>query len=89
MNQVAERGPREIDVVRSQFANMNDQFKAALPAHIPVERFARVVMTAIQNKPELLSAPRKDLFNAAMKAAQDGLLPDGREGALVLRGSVK
>lgn len=89
MNEVAERGPREIDVVRTQFANMNDQFKAALPAHIPVERFARVVMTAIQNKPELLSAPRKDLFNAAMKAAQDGLLPDGREGALVLRGSVK
>ncbi|AMS41210.1 recombinase RecT [Aminobacter aminovorans] len=89
MNEVAERGTREIDVVRHQFANMNDQFKAALPAHIPVERFARVVMTAIQNKPELLSAPRKDLFNAAMKAAQDGLLPDGREGALVLRGSVK
>lgn len=89
MNEVVDRGPREIDVVRTQFANMNDQFKAALPAHIPVERFARVVMTAIQNKPELLSAPRKDLFNAAMKAAQDGLLPDGREGALVLRGSVK
>ena len=78
-------GTREIDVVRDQFERMGDQFKAVLPAHIPVERFARVVMTAIQNNPQLLQAPRKELFNASMKAAQDGLLPDGREGALVLR----
>lgn len=80
-------GSREIDVVRDQFERMGDQFKAVLPAHIPVERFARVVMTAIQNNPQLLQAPRKELFNASMKAAQDGLLPDGREGALVLRKS--
>lgn len=86
MNAVVEsKGAREIDVVRDQFERMGDQFKAVLPAHIPVERFARVVMTAIQNNPQLLSAPRKELFNASMKAAQDGLLPDGREGALVLR----
>ncbi|MCO5085113.1 MAG: recombinase RecT [Mesorhizobium sp.] len=88
MNAVVEaKGPREIDVVRHQFDQMGDQFKAVLPAHIPVERFARVVMTAIQNNPQLLQAPRKELFNASMKAAQDGLLPDGREGALVLRKS--
>lgn len=90
MNAVVEtKGPREIDVVRHQFDKMGDEFKAVLPAHIPVERFARVVMTAIQNNPQILQAPRKDLFNACMKAAQDGLLPDGREGALVLRGKVK
>lgn len=86
MNALAKtEGSREIDVVRDQFERMGDQFKAVLPAHIPVERFARVVMTAIQNNPQLLQAPRKELFNASMKAAQDGLLPDGREGALVLR----
>ena len=86
MNALVEtKGAREIDVVRDQFERMGDQFKAVLPAHIPVERFARVVMTAIQNNPQLLQAPRKELFNASMKAAQDGLLPDGREGALVLR----
>lgn len=86
MNAVTKTdGPREIEVVRDQFERMGDQFKAVLPAHIPVERFARVVMTAIQNNPQLLQAPRKELFNASMKAAQDGLLPDGREGALVIR----
>lgn len=60
-------------------------FQNALPAHIPAARFERVVMTAIQNNLQLLDAPRRELFNACVKAAQDGLLPDGREGALVCR----
>jgi recombination protein RecT len=64
-----------------------EQFKAALPAHIPVERFMRVVLTAAQRNPELLDCDRRSLFNAAMIAAQDGLLPDGREGAMVVRKS--
>lgn len=73
----------EIAVVRNDLDAMTSQFQAALPAHIPVERFGRVVMTAIQNNPDLLKCSRKSLFNAAMKAAQDGLLPDSREGAMV------
>jgi recombination protein RecT len=77
------KAPSEIMVVRHQIDDMATQFQAALPAHIPVERFARVVMTAIQNNGDLLKCSRRSLFNAAMKAAQDGLLPDGREGAMV------
>lgn len=60
------------------------EYRAALPAHIPVERFTRVVMTAVVNNPSLLEADRRSLFEASMKAASDGLLPDGREGALVI-----
>ena len=61
-----------------------NQFSAALPKHIPQERFARVVMTAVQRNPDLLKADRQSLWNSAMQAASDGLLPDGREGALVV-----
>lgn len=78
-----ERQPRPIEEVRTQLEHMEGQFKAALPAHIPVERFSRVVMTAIQNNGELMKCDRRSLWNAAMRAAQDGLLPDGREGAIV------
>jgi phage RecT family recombinase len=60
------------------------QFKRALPAHIPAERFTRVVLTAVQNNPDLLNADRQSLWNACMRAAEDGLLPDGREGAIVI-----
>jgi len=63
---------------------MQPQFAAALPPHVPPARFVRVAMTAVQSNPELLQAERKTLFAACMRAAQDGLLPDGREGALVI-----
>jgi recombination protein RecT len=81
--QVAVQTP--IAAVRQQLSNMGAQFRAALPEHIPVDRFSRVVMTAVQNTPELLECDQRSLWNAAMKAAQDGLLPDGREGAITVR----
>jgi recombination protein RecT len=63
---------------------MLGQFQAVLPKHITPERFGRVVLTAIQNSPELLDCDRRSLWNAAMRAANDGLLPDGRLGAIVI-----
>jgi recombination protein RecT len=82
-NAVAERTVSPIVEIRQQSDAMDSQFRAALPAHIPSERFRRVLMTAVQNNADLAKCSRKSLFNAAMKAAQDGLLPDGREGAIV------
>lgn len=87
MNQVVERQPSAAQLVRKGVEALEPQFKMALPPHIPVERFMRVVMTAVQSNRYLLNADRQSLFGAAMKAAQDGLLPDGRDGALVPYGS--
>lgn len=70
--------------LNDQLEKRSAQFQAALPAHIPVERFKRVLLTAIQMNPKLATADRPTLFTSAMKAAHDGLLPDGREGALVI-----
>lgn len=68
---------------REQLEERAPEFVAALPAQIPVERFMRVVMTAVQMNPALLNCNRRSFWNACMKAAQDGLLPDGRDGAIV------
>jgi phage RecT family recombinase len=73
-----------IEQVGQQLELMTDKLKSALPAHIPVDRFKRVVLTAVNLNPKLLNADRRSLFNAASKAASDGLVPDGREGALVI-----
>lgn len=83
-NQTKPTSP--LAAARSDVERMEGQFKLALPAHIPVERFARVVMTAVGSNPDLLRADRASLLEAALKAAQDGLLPDGRDGALVMYG---
>lgn len=77
----------EITVVRSAIEKMQPQFQAALPPQVSPERFVRVTMTAIQNTPALLECDRSSLYGAAMRAAQDGLLPDGREGAIVKYGN--
>ena len=69
--------------VRNAIEKMSPQFKAALPSHVPVERFVRTTLTAVQTNPRLLEADRRTLFAAATRAAQMGLLPDGREGAIV------
>lgn len=61
---------------------MREKFVAALPKDISVDRFTRVVMTAVAMRPDLLDANRSSLYTACLRAAQDGLLPDGREGVL-------
>ncbi|GLT02932.1 hypothetical protein GCM10007897_43620 [Sphingobium jiangsuense] len=82
--QLQEHRADPVTVLRQNLVAMSDQFKMALPAHISVDKFQRVTMTAIQSNPDLLNADRRSLFGAVTKAAQDGLLPDGREGALVI-----
>lgn len=74
---------KPIDDVRSNLQKMEGQFKIVLPPHISVEKFVRIVMTAIQQTPKLLECSRASLFAACMRAATDGLLPDGKEGAIV------
>jgi recombination protein RecT len=75
--------PSAMTQFRSDMHAMEAQFVAALPAHMPFARFERVTNTAIQNNPDLLRCDRRSLFNALMKCAQDGLLPDGREAAII------
>lgn len=82
MNQTAEN--KQLPTIRDELERMGPEFEKALPRHIPVERFKRVLMTAISMNPDLVYAERRTLWSAAMRAAQDGLLPDGREGAMVI-----
>ncbi|MCB4863327.1 recombinase RecT, partial [Sphingobium sp. PNB] len=80
---VQQQRANEMTVLRQTIGKMESQIKMALPSHIPVEKFHRVAVTAISSNPDLLNVDRTSLFGALMKAAQDGLLPDGREGAIV------
>jgi len=65
---------------------MGEQLAMALPNHIPVEKFQRVVVTAINKNPALVSAERRTLFTSCIECASDGLVPNGKEAALVMFG---
>jgi recombination protein RecT len=78
--------PSQQVILRAEMEKMTPQFKMALPEHVPPERFTRVALTAISADNKLLNADRLSLYAATMKCAQDGLMPDGREAALVVFG---
>jgi recombination protein RecT len=71
-----------VDTIRK----LEPEFKLALPAHIPAEKFTRVAVTAVNSNPDLLKEDidKRSLLGAVTKAAQDGLILDGREAALVV-----
>jgi len=61
---------------------MRAEIAKALPTGVDPDRFIRTVVTAVQMNPDLAYADRRSLMGSCMKAAQDGLLPDGREAVL-------
>jgi recombination protein RecT len=71
-----------IDEVKSAIVKMESQFAAALPEHIPIAKFTRVLQTLVQLRPDLAQCDRRSLYGEMMKCAQDGLLPDGREATI-------
>lgn len=83
MNEVQPKKLKPIEAVELDLKKMENQFKETLPPHIPAERFVRFLITYIKMNPRLLEADRLSLYKASIQCAQHGLMPDGREAALV------
>jgi recombination protein RecT len=81
------RRANPVTVIHQNLDQMAPELAKALPAHVSPEKFVRVAKTAIINNPDLQNADRASLFGAIGRLAQDGLLPDGRESAIVLFGN--
>lgn len=60
-----------------------EQILLALPKHLTVDRFIRVLMTSALKTPALLQCTQESLFNSIFSAAAAGLELDGRRAALV------
>ena len=56
---------------------------AVLPPHIEANTFCRIAVMAVSKTPSLLNADRQSLFTSLQTCASDGLIPDGKEAALV------
>jgi phage RecT family recombinase len=64
-----------------------NQIGMALPETVSLDRFERLTATALLANPEILKAERASLYLAILKAAQAGLVPDGKQGAIVVFGN--
>lgn len=81
MNETTAIATREVKAALDKAA---PEIARALPRHVDPDRFRRVAETAILNNPDLVQANKRSLVTACIKAAQDGLMPDGRDAALVV-----
>ena len=84
-NDVQTINPNSLASVQQDLTKRALNFAHVLPSHISVEKFQRVVITAVQSNPDLLRADRRSLLISCMKLAQDGVLPDGRRHAAHLQ----
>lgn len=79
---------KRVDAQQNSFVaeleEYSSQFAQALPSNVPVDRFKRVLLTAVATNPDLLYANRRTFYTSAVRCAADGLMPDGREAALVV-----
>lgn len=80
----------ELDTMTNIHANLaatlqQQGVSALLPAHVTDEQFTRTAATAMVQDPDLQLANKQSLVLALTRCARDGLLPDGREAALVVR----
>lgn len=60
-----------------------DDIAPLLPAHIKRDKFIAAANAMVRQNPELLECTQRSLFNALAQSAQDGLLPDAREGVIL------
>jgi recombination protein RecT len=82
--QIATRTPSQDLVARVRGDEFKSQVALALPEGIAPERFVRLTITALMQNPSIAEADPDTIFAALLRSAQDGLVPDGREAALVV-----
>lgn len=63
---------------------MEPEFRKALGSTVPSDRFVRIAKTAVNSNPDLANAERTSLLSSITQAAQDGLVIDGKEAAIVM-----
>jgi recombination protein RecT len=73
---------------QAEIKNRADELASQLPSNVSRDRFINAAIAAVKQTPDILKATPRSLFAAITKAAQDGLMPDGREGIITLYGQI-
>lgn len=79
VNQPPKKGLRGL-LEGEQFKNA---ITAALPKHLPADRFIRVAITAMTRTPKLADCDQASFFNSLLTLSQCGIEPDGRRAYLI------
>jgi recombination protein RecT len=84
---VVQRTPEQQLVAAVRGDAFKQQIAMVLPPTVTPERFARIATTAIMTNAEIAKIPdQQSIMRAFVQAAAAGLMPDGKEAAIVGRG---
>jgi recombination protein RecT len=79
-----------IIVFKQQLNGLQDKGELALPDTVPFKNFQNAAIVAVSDNPSILSCDRQSVFKALRTLAAAGLVPDGREAAIVpFKGSAR
>lgn len=82
---VVQRTPQQALMDRLEGENVQKALVALLPENVTPERFRRVFGTALMANPDIAEAETNSVIRALLSIAEMGLMPDGREAAIVVR----
>lgn len=72
-----------IAVFKGNMEKMIGEKEFALPSNVTPEAFKNAAMVAVQDAPDILNCDQHSVFRSLRRLAAAGLVPDGRESALV------
>ena len=72
-----------VEVLKNNIEAMKPQFVKSLPSHVKPEKFVRAIQNAVMNTKDLVNIERNSFYSACMKSAELGLMPNGKEAAIV------
>ena len=69
--------------IHNAFEVARPQIESILPNHITIERFMQVANVSVLNNKDIFNCQPDSIISAMVACASDGLMPDGREAALL------
>lgn len=83
MSDVATRPQNPLQDFKQQMSNLIDSKELALPDNVSASAFRNAAIVAVQDNPQILQCSAQTVFKSIRRLAAAGLVPDGREAALV------
>jgi recombination protein RecT len=83
MNEIATQKRSPIVQFKHDLSRLVEAKELALPSNVSAESFRNAAIVAAQDNPQILQCSAETVFKSIRKLAAAGLVPDGKEAALV------
>jgi recombination protein RecT len=84
--EIETRTPAQVLVARVRQDDFKESVAMVLPPSVTLDRFMRIMTSALLANPDIAKLDHTSVLTAMVQSASAGLIPDGKEAAIVGRG---